>query len=485
MTGKVVSSLVFFVACLFLAACAVNPVTGQKEFMLVSEQDELKMGSDVYPNAMWGDTGGGGEYRDEQLKAYLKGIVLRIHEASHRPNLPVDFAVQNSSVPNAWAIPGHVVITRGLLSAFENDAQFAFVLGHEMGHVSAKHSARQMTSGMLMQAGLSGLGVALGGRAYSDLALNVGAIGGQLLMLKYSREHELEADRLGIEYMSRLGYDPKHAVSAHQALEKIADDFARAPGKEPHEKSVFDELLATHPRMSVRIDEIQSMTGDAGRYSMGKDKTSKDSYQNNIANIRRINKIYIDHYDPAVRALQKNKLDEADGQLSKAIALEPNQAPFYTLKGFIFLKKKEHAEAEKHFNTALKIDDKYEPALRGKGTVGYFRGEYEDSVRYLKNSIALFPQDISAHHFLGMSYYKMRMHRQAVPHLRASAQAQPKHPEIHGVLGICYENTNNINAAYNEYAIQLKVAPDNELGRHAAARISALRLLMEAPRIRR
>lgn len=483
MSEKVLNISVVFIVCLSLIACAVNPVTGKKELMLVSEQDELKMGSDLYPNAMWGDMGGGGEYRDEQLKKYLKDIVLKIHEASHRPNLPLDFAVQNSSVPNAWAIPGHVVITRGLLSAFEDDAQFAFVLGHEMGHVSAKHSARQMTSGMLMQVGLSGLGVALGGRAYSDLALNVGAIGGQLLMLKYSREHELEADRLGIEYMSRLGYDPKHAISAHQSLEKVADEFSRSLGKGSHEKGVFDELLATHPRMSVRIDEIRSMTGDADRYGMGRDRTSREAYQSAVSDIRRTNKIYLDHYDPAVRSLQKNKLDEADSQLSKAIAMESNQAPFHALKGFIFLKKKEHAEAEKHFNAALKIDDKYEPALRGKGTVEYFRGGYEESVRYLKSSIALFPQDISAHHFLGMSYYKMRMYRQAVPHLRASAQAQPKHPEIHGVLGICYEGTNNINAAYNEYAMQLKVAPDNELGRHAAARISALRFLMEAPRI--
>ena len=148
---------------------------------------------------------------------------MRIHSVSHRPSLPVDFAVQNSSVPNAWAIPGHVVITRGLLAGLDNEAEFAFVLGHEMGHVAARHSAQHMTYSVLQQIGLGAAGLALSGTEYADLALGVGAVGSSLLLLKYSRDDELEADRLGIEYLARLGYDPDNAVSAHRNLEKISE----------------------------------------------------------------------------------------------------------------------------------------------------------------------------------------------------------------------------------------------------------------------
>ncbi len=148
----------FLLAALAFAGsgCAVNPVTGQQELMLVSEAQEIQMGKEIYPNALWSGEGGGGEYNDPVLKSYLKSIVMNIHQVSHRPNLPVDFAVQNSSVPNAWAIPGHVVMTRGLLAALDNEAEFVYVMGHEMGHVSARHSARQMTYGMLGQYLLAG-----------------------------------------------------------------------------------------------------------------------------------------------------------------------------------------------------------------------------------------------------------------------------------------------------------------------------------------
>ena len=148
--------LIFLFAAgwLLLTGCATNPVTGQKELMFVSESQEIEIGREFYPSALWGDIGGGGEFRDEGLKTYLKDIVLNIHAVSHRPNLPVDFAIQNSSIPNAWAIPGHVVMTRGLLAGLNSEAEFVFVMGHEMGHVAARHSASQMTYGMLQQIGL-------------------------------------------------------------------------------------------------------------------------------------------------------------------------------------------------------------------------------------------------------------------------------------------------------------------------------------------
>ena len=239
----IIYAVLFLVVLLFSTGCAVNPVTGKSQLMLVSEDQEVNMGKEFYPSALWGDMGGGGEYRDDRLRSYLKDIIVRIHSVSHRPNLPVDFAIQNSSIPNAWAIPGHVTITRGLLAALDNEAEFTFVMGHEMGHVSARHSASQMSYGMLQQIGLGVAGIAFGKSSLADPALTLGNIGGSLLLLKYSRNDELEADRLGVQYMTKLGYDPQYAVMAHNNLEKVAQDYQRLMGKDSQQGGVVSDLL--------------------------------------------------------------------------------------------------------------------------------------------------------------------------------------------------------------------------------------------------
>ena len=472
--------LLFF----FVISCATNPVTGQKELMFVSESQEIEIGREFYPSALWGDVGGGGEFRDEGLKTYLKDIVLNIHAVSHRPNLPVDFAIQNSSIPNAWAIPGHVVMTRGLLAGLDSEAEFVFVMGHEMGHVAARHSASQMTYGMLQQIGLGAAGVALGGSEYAGIAMNVGAIGSSLLLLKYSRSDELEADELGIQYMSKLGYDPDNAVYAHKRLEKLSHDYAKSVGKDSAEGGFFQDLLSTHPRTSVRIDEIKAMISNMPTVRLLGDGTNKRKFQDKTARLRNINELYLSHYDKAARAVEKNKLEDAEALIDKAIKTDGMQAPFHTMRGFIKLKKKEYSSAEQSFHVALSLDKRYVPAYRGLGMVHYSQEKYSDGIQYLEQGITIFPGDAVSHYVLGLSYYKLDKNKQAIPHLRVLADAQPRHPEIHGILGICYENINDISSAYNEYVKQLQVEPNNKIGRHAAKRAAALRPYIEQRRAR-
>jgi predicted Zn-dependent protease len=469
----------FFLCSVMVISCAVNPVTGKKELMLVSESQEIEFGRELYPNALWGDIGGGGEYRDDGLKAYLNGIVTNLHHVSHRQQLPVEFAVQNSSVPNAWAIPGYVVMTRGLVAALDSEAEFAFVMGHEMGHVSARHSAQQMTYGMLQQVGLGVAGIALSGENYADLILGVGSIGSSLLLLKYSRDDELEADRLGILYMTKNGYDPQNAVRAHRNLEKISQEYLKQVGKDPVERGFFEDLLSTHPRTSVRIDEIQKMINSVGPVTISGDGTFRERYENRKRNLEAKNKLYLTYYDPAVRAFLNNNVAEADSLIIRALREDQTQPAFYTLKGFIMMKRNDYSEAERYFETALNIQNDYEPAYRGLGVLKYYQKAYPEGITYLKKSISIFPQDIGAHYILGMSYYQMKDCRSALPHLDLFSQVQAKHPEIHGLLGICYENRGNINDAYREYIMQLQVAPDNSMGRHAAERVNELRPYIE------
>jgi predicted Zn-dependent protease len=336
-----------------------------------------------------------------------------------------------------------------------------------------------MTYGMLQQIGLGAAGIALSGKEYADLALSAGAIGSSLLLLKYSRSDELEADRLGLLYMSKLGYNPRNAISAHRNLEKAAEEYMKAAGKDPHEKGFFEDLLSTHPRTSVRIDEIQQMINSAQSSPIAGDGTYRERFRNMTGGLREANGIYLESYDAAARAMQKNSLEEADSLISAGIRRDQRQPAFHALKGFILLRKKDYPAAERNFDLAMKMDSNYEPAYRGMGTLFYLRENYSEGIHYLKKSLSLFPQDLLSHYFLGMSYYRTKQYSSAIPHLNLVAEAQPKHPEIHGTLGICYEQTGDLSSAYNEYVLQVRVASDNEMGRHAASRAGALKPILE------
>lgn len=461
---------VILLLVILLSSCATNPVTGRQELMLLSESQEIEMGRSVYPNAMWGAEGGGGEYKDENLKAYLGDIVKRMHKSSHRPNLPVSFAIQNSSVPNAWAIPGYVVITRGLLANLDNEGEFAFVLGHEIGHVSARHSARQMSQAVLLQLGLGLAGLALSNKEYGELVLGLGVVGGALLLRKYSRDDEFEADRLGVQYMTNIGYHPKNAVSAHRRLQVISQEYARSIGKEPAERTFFDELLATHPRTQTRIEEIEKLIQNYRANYLYGDGTNAQNFQSMIRDIKRVNNIYVNYYDKALRAYQKGNLNEAQNYLHLAINQDRYQAPFYALTGFVMLDRKNYQEADRYFQGALAIDKDYQPAYRGFGMISYAQKDYTNAISHFSKALNLYPDDTPSHYYIGMSYYRTNNCRRAVNHLSKVAEVLPKHKTVNGYVGMCYDKLGDIENAYRYYSAQVKVDNTNSIGRHSLNR---------------
>lgn len=454
-----------------LVSCAVNPVTGKDELMLVSEEEEIKIGKSVYRDALWSAEGGGGEYQDTRLKQYLEGVVMRLHKASHRPNLPLTFSIQNSSVPNAWAIPGHVVMTRGLIAGLENEGEFAYIMGHEIGHISAKHSARHMSQNMMLGLALGIEAAAIGDQEYGGAVLGLGALGGQLLLLKYSRDDELEADRLGVAYMSSTDYNPNNALSAHRNLDKVFKEYAQSVGQEPGERNFFEELLSTHPRTAVRLDEIQKMIHSNPRFAVAGDGSNRANYQSMTVNLKKTHRAYTEYYDKAARAFEKNRLAEANNYVSKAMTEDRYQPPFYALAGFIYLKQNNHNDAERYFRAALSLQGNYQPAMRGLGMMNYRKQNYAGVIAYMRQAVQIFPGDVTSQRLLGLSYYRTANYRAAIAPLRIVAEASPKNKTIHGILGQCYENVNDQRAAYEQYKLQIQVAPDNDGGRLAAAKV--------------
>lgn len=458
---------------LLLLSCAVNPVTGEKEFMLVTEDDEISFGREIYPNILWGEEGGGGIFRDRELEGYLGGIIRRIHSVSHRPNLPVNFVVQNSSVPNAWAIPGHVSITRGLLVNMENEAQFAFVMGHEMGHVSARHSAKKMSVGLLQQLGIVVASAFIKeGKTEQELLLGLGVIGSSLLILKYDRGQELQADRLGVLYMAKAGYDANEAATAHKNLDKAIKDYLARLGKS-REESILGDLLSTHPRTQIRLDEVKAMIQNLEPYKIQGDGKFASPFMKHTARTRDIQKSYL-KYDDATRAFRENNIRKAEDNISEALRMNQEQAPFWNLSGLIQLKQGKYDEAEKNFRTSLNKDSEYQPAYHGLGLRHYLLNDHRSALGYFEKSLNLYPGHPGSNYYAGVINYKFGNYRKALKHLDNFAEVSPKHPEVHGYLGLSYESLRELESAANEYKAQIQVSPNNEMGRTAMSRLRAL-----------
>src|SRR5690606_29392753 len=189
------------IASALLGACSVNPVTGERELSLISEQQEIAMGAEAAGQVAQQI----GLVEDGALQQYVAAAGQRLAAVSERPDLPWQFGVVDDPTPNAFALPGgYIFVTRGLMGLLTSEAQLAAVLGHEIGHVTARHYVAQMSRAQLAQLGL-GLGMILSPEV-AQLGDLLGS-GVQLLFLKYGRDVERQSDELGFRYMLDVGYD--------------------------------------------------------------------------------------------------------------------------------------------------------------------------------------------------------------------------------------------------------------------------------------
>ena len=229
------------VVALGLLSCATNPVTGKSELAFVSESQEIAMGRD-YAVQVKQETG---VYPDSAVQAYVSRIGLAIARTTERPSLPWAFTVMDDPQVNAFALPGGpIFVTRGILTHMNSEAELAAVIGHEIGHVTARHSVQQMTRQQLTQ-----LGMVAGAIASSRIADNLGLISQVfgVLSLKYSRDDETQADGLGFRYALDNGYDVRKMVDMFTVLQRVS---AKAGQRIP-------EWQSTHPDPGNRIATTQ------------------------------------------------------------------------------------------------------------------------------------------------------------------------------------------------------------------------------------
>jgi len=371
--------IVFIIMCcswLVLPGCSINPVTKSKEFKLISAEQELTLGAQNY--APMQQQSGGVMKIDPAINRYVSDVGKRIAKVSDR-ELPYEFVVLNDSVPNAWALPGgKIAINRGLLVELNSEAELAAVLGHEVVHAAARHSAKKIEQGMMLNIGLITLGSMTSDKDYGKAMVAAGTVGAILLGQKYSRDAESEADRYGMEYMARAGYDPQAAVSLQQTFVRLSQN-----GK----PNWLDGLFASHPPSQERVDANRVTAQRLKRAGLTE---GRDSYAKHFAYLKKIKPAY-DKHDEAYKKLKDNDYRGALQLADAALAIEPREPLFHALKGDIYYKQKNWQQAVPHYGAAIQRDrDYFYPYLR-RGESYKALGQTDKAKADLNRSVELLP----------------------------------------------------------------------------------------------
>ena len=261
---KIRSRLWSLLALLCFLGCAKNPVTGKKDFMLMSESQEVAMGKESDPDIIRYF----GLYENKALQQFINEKGQKMVAVSHRKDLKYEFKIVDSPVVNAFAVPGgYVYFTRGIMAHFNNEAEFAGVLGHEIGHITARHSAKQYSNSMLAQLGLvAGVLISPEFAQFADVAQQ----GVGLLFLKFGRDAEKQSDGLGVEYSTKINYDAREMAGFFGTLE----DLQKQSGAED-----VPDFLSTHPNPGDRQKNVTKLAADWRKKVSASDlKINRDSY---------------------------------------------------------------------------------------------------------------------------------------------------------------------------------------------------------------
>jgi predicted Zn-dependent protease len=390
MNRPLIYFLVALLASALLGACAVNPVTGERNVQFYDEAWEQEIGATYY--APLRQQQGGDFVLDPELLDYVQSVGQDLAgRARRQDSLDFEFNIINDSTPNAWALPGgKISVNRGLLTELNSEAELAAVLGHEIVHADAAHSARQQSKGLLTQVGAIAGMVLIGSQAESSAgkaaAVIVPTLGAQMLGQKYSRDAEREADDYGMRYMSEAGYDPAGAVELQETFVRLS---------EGRDQSWLNGLFASHPPSRERVERNRAT---AATLPAGGDLGS-DRYQQKTAYLRKIEPAYA-AYDRALKAASKEDFDGARKELDRALAIEPREALFHALDGDLQRQSGNNPAALSAFEQSVALNPGYFYGRLRRGEMYLAAGRTSAARADLQRSLELLPTALG-HYLVG------------------------------------------------------------------------------------
>ncbi|QWK19676.1 MAG: M48 family metalloprotease [Hydrogenobacter thermophilus] len=392
----------FLLLLTFLVACA-PAVNGGSLFNILPEEKEIEIGNAYVPYAI---EEGDGLYPDRRVQEYVKSVGMTI--ARHTPRkLPYKFFVVNSDAVNAFALPGGpVFITRGLLLKLNSESELAGVLGHELGHINARHHAKFLEKMYAMNI-LFNIGAAIiADKPYAQAVLQFGQIGGQLLALKFSRDQEREADELGVIYALKAGYDPNGLLGVFETFKSM--ERAKAP-----------EWLQTHPLPESRIRDVQreiqsikpsgSLISDSeefhtikrllketeasySEFYKGKDYYRRKDYSLALEHFKKAVELYDKNYEAHLYIayiLANSDLTSALSHAEKAYSIMPDVFSTNYVYGFVLFKAGDYAPSLEKLEKARRLIPDYADVYYYAGRDYEALKDYKKAVSYYKTALEL------------------------------------------------------------------------------------------------
>jgi predicted Zn-dependent protease len=410
----------------WVAGCARNPVSGKPQLMLVSEEEEIQVDKQYAPLQFSSDYG---RIQDKALNEYVSDVGKAMSSRTHRPKMPYSFRVVNATYVNAYTFPGgSVACTRGILLDLDNEAQLAALLGHELGHVNARHTAQQMSKGTITQVFVGGLSVVAGvagGGALGQVAAQLGMIGAGALLASYSRDNEREADALGMEYMVKAGYDPKGMVGLMDMLRSLNKS----------KPSAIELMFSTHPMSDERYATAV--------------KRAKEDYPK-AASLPVYRERYMDNTE-RLRA-QKEAIEEMQ-------------------KGEQLMAKEKYKEAESHFRKALREAPEDYAGLVMMATCQLVQKDYREGLRYAEEAQSVYPREAQAHHLSGFAKIQTKDYQGAYEEFDTCEKLLPANPTSIFLKGYAMEGMRNRKEAAQEYSRYLKIVQEGDYAQHAYKRL--------------
>ena len=381
--------------------CATNPVTGESQLMLVSESQEKQIDKEHSPHQFSADYG---ISQDRNLNSYINRTGKNIAARTHRPDMPYSFNCVNATYINAYAFPGgSIATTRGILLTLDNEAELAALLGHELGHVNARHTAEQMSKGMLIQ-GVVG-GVSTYGESKSStwgkLASTLGMMGAGALLASYSRDNEREADALGIEYMTRSNYSANGMVGLMEILK----------GMSKHKLNAAQLLFATHPmsdeRYKTAVNAVQTKYRSAQKLPLHRER-----YMDHTARLRKI-KGAIKEMQNGEREMAGQKYRNAETHFNKALKKAPGDYAGLVMMSKCQMVQEKHKGAQRYADKAKQVYPKEAQAYYLSGFAKIKRKKYSSAYEEFKRYDVLLPGNPNTTFFKGYTQEKMQHIKQA------------------------------------------------------------------------
>jgi len=407
-----------------MVGCAANPVTGKRQLMLISEKQEVQIDRQHSPHQFSSDYG---PLQDKGLNSYINGIGQRMAANTHRPNMPYSFRGVNATYVNAYAFPGgSIAATRGILLELNNEAELAALLGHELGHVNARHTAEQMSKGMLAQAVAGGLAVyaRTKSKTAGQLAAVLGMLGAGALLASYSRDNEREADALGMEYMVQAGYGSDGFVGLMDMLKSMSK----------HKPNAIELMFSTHP-MSDERHQTAVQRAQTG-YKSYKNPVYRERYMDNTARLRQI----------------KGAIDEMQNGEKK-------------------MARKKFGDAEAHFRRALEIapDDYAGLAMMSKCLL--VQKKMSDAQHYADRAKQIYPNEAQAYHLAGFAKIQQSKFDAAYEDFNNYERLLPGNPNTIFFKGYTLEGMRSYQAAAREYHHYLRIVQQSPQAKHAYQRL--------------